>query len=238
MIHIVICDSDEKDGSKLKNEIINILNGEVWVSVYNNPFALITHIIDEAKGVVDIIFMEVCLKNQDGVHVAETILNEYPHIKIIFMSSLIEKVQDIFRVNPAYFLAKPVKYKYLRVALEKTVKLVDESNADILRIGNGIGKNRILTVKMSDVYYIKSDKRKITFYQEKIQNSCYMKLAEVEKALGGNFIRVHQSYIINMDKIKEVGKGNVVLKNDVEIPISGSKLKNTMECIKNYMRIY
>ena len=153
------------------------------------------------------------------------------------MTSYIEKVKDIFRVDPVYFLAKPVENKYLRAALEKTVKLVEESNADILRIGNGIGKNRILTVKMKNVFYIKSDKRKITFYQENIQNSCYMKLDEVEKTLSGNFIRVHQSYIINMDKIKEVSKGNVVLNNDVEIPISGSKSKMAMEYIKSYMKI-
>lgn len=237
MIHIAICDSNDTETIKLKNEIIEILDDKVWVSVYTNPFALITHIVDEVKGQVDIIFMEVCLKNQDGVNVAETILNEYPHIKIIFMTNYIEKVKDIFRVDPVYFLAKPVENKYLRAALEKAVKLVEESNADILRIGNGIGKNRILTVKMKNVFYIKSDKRKITFYQENIQNSCYMKLDEIEKTLSGNFIRVHQSYIINMDKIKEVSKGNVVLNNDVEIPISGSKSKMAMEYIKSYMKI-
>ena len=238
MIHIAICDSDVNETNKLKNEIINILDDKVWVTVYNNPFALVTHIVDEVKGQVDIIFMEVCFNNQDGVYIAETILNEYPHIKIIFMTSFIEKVKDIFRVNPVYFLTKPVEYKYLRDALDKTVKMLDESNADILRIGNGIGKNRILIVKMSDVYYIKSDRRKITFYQENTNSTCYMKLDEVGEYLGNNFIRVHQSYIVNMDKIKEVSRGNIVLKNNMVIPISSSKHKTVMERVKNHMEIY
>lgn len=238
MINIAICDGDEKEANELKLEIEKILNGNSRVFVFNNPFALITHIVDEVKGQVDIIFMEVCFKNQDGVYIAETILNEYPFIKIVFMTSFIEKVKDIFRVNPVYFLTKPVEYKYLRDALDKTVKMLDESNTDILRIGNGIGKNRILTVKMSDVYYIKSDRRKITFYQENTNNTCYMKLDEAGEYLGSNFIRVHQSYIVNMDKIKEVSKGNIVLKNNMIIPISSSKNKNVIERVKNYMGIY
>ena len=238
MINIVICDSEETTAIKLKKEIKNILGDKVRVSVYSNPFALITHIIDEAKGQVDIIFIDICLRNQNGVYVAETIIKEYPHIKIIFMTNQIENVKDIFRINPVYFLTKPVEQKYLCDALDKVVNMIGENNIDIIRIGNGVGKNKVLTVKMSDIYYIKSDKRKIVFHLHDSQSSCYMKLDELEKELHSNFIRVHQSYIINMDKIKFVGNGSILLHNDAIVPISRSKLKQVLEQIKKHMEIY
>ena len=237
MINIAICDGDEKEANELKLEIEKILNGNTRVFVFNNPFALITHILDEAKGQVDIVFLELCFKNQNGVNVAETIINEYPYIKIIFVTGQIERVKDIFRIDPSYFLTKPIEYKYLRDALEKTLRLVDENNMDILKIGSGVGKNRIITVKLRDIYFIKSDRRKIIFNMNDSQYSCYMKLDDVIKELNHKFIRVHQSYIINMDKIKEVGNGNITLNNNTVVPISYSKHKVVIEEIKKYLEM-
>lgn len=237
MIHIVICDSEENEALILKREISNILNDKAQIQTFSNPFALVTHIMDEAKGQVDIVFIDICLRNQDGIYLAETIIKEYPHIKIIFTTSQIEKVKDIFRINPVYFLTKPMERKYLSDALDKVIKMVDETNSDVIRIGSGVGKNRVLSLKMSEVFYIKSDKRQIVFHLSDTQCRCYMKLSELETELHGNFIRVHQSYIVNMDKIKFVSNGNVLLQNGMIIPISRSKLKPVMEQIKKYMEI-
>ena len=241
MIHIAICDAKQNEVTVLKNQLHNmceeICEDSVHISVFNNTFALMTYVIDEIKGQVDIIFMEVCQKNFDGISAAEVILNTYPHIKVIFMSSNIENSKDIFRVNPIYFLMKPMEEKYLCDALYKAVRLVSENNMDIIRIGNGIGKNRILTIKMSDVYYVKSDKRKITFHMANEQHSCYMKLDDVSKKLGKNFIRTHQSYLVNMDKIKSIQTGSVKLNKDVMIPISSSRGKEVVKRVKEYMKI-
>lgn len=215
----------------------NICEENVHISVFNNTFALMTHVIDEIKGQIDIIFMEVCHENFDGISAAEAILNTYPHIKVIFMSGNIENLRDIFRVNPVYFLMKPMEEKYLCDALYKAVRLVSENNIDIIRIGNGIGKNRILTIKMSDIYYIKSDKRKITFHMANEQHSCYMKLDDVSKKLGKNFIRTHQSFVVNIDKIKSIQTGSITLNKDVVIPISSSRGKEVVKRVKEYMRI-
>lgn len=241
MIHIAICDAKQNEVTVLKNQLHNmceeICEDSVHISVFSNTFALMTYVIDEVKGQVDIIFMEVCQENFDGISAAETILNTYPHIKIIFMSDNIENSKDIFRVNPIYFLLKPFDNKYLHNAFSKAVRLVGENNIDIIRIGNGIGKNRILTIKMSNICYIKSDKRKITFHMENEQYSCYMKLDDVSKKLGKNFIRVHQSFVVNMDKIKGVQTGSVILHKDVVIPVSTSRGKEVMKSVREYMNI-
>lgn len=241
MIHIAICDVASNETEQLKKQVHNICEDicedNVYISVFNTTFALVTHVIDEIKGQVDIIFMEVCHDNFDGISAAETILDTYPHIKVIFMSRDIEKSKDIFRVNPVYFLMKPMENRYLCDALNKAVRQVSENSTNILRIGNGIGKNRILTIKMNDIHYIKSDRRKITFFLNDRQYSCYMKLDDVSKKLNKNFIRVHQSFIVNMDKIKAVNTGSVMLHEDEVIPISSSRVKEVVKSVREYMEI-
>lgn len=54
MLHIAICDKDAQQMSFLENMINGILDSRVIISKHDNPFSLITYIVDEAKSEVDI----------------------------------------------------------------------------------------------------------------------------------------------------------------------------------------
>ncbi len=236
MVHIAICDDDDKSINKLKNTILKVLGDKAFISVYNNPFSMITHIIDEVKGQIDVIIVEVNLK-WNGVKVAEIIVEKYPHIKVIFMTNKIDSVKDIFKVNPLYCFVKPLEQKYIIDATNKAIKVIDEEKGNFIRIGNGVGKNKGVTVDTRGIYYIRSDKRQVFFYMRDTKYSAYKKLDELEDALNSNFIRVHQSFIVNMDKILEVKRNNIMLYDGTAIPISRSKSKIVMEKINQYMEV-
>ena len=223
---------------KLKNQILEILDNKAIVSTHTNSFSLMTYIMDEAKGLVDVVFMDIVLKSQNGIYVAETILEEYPHIKMVFITSFIERVIDIFRIDPTYFLLKPIEKNYLKDALYKVIRLTDEEHADVVKIGSGNGRNHLMSIKTRNIYYIEGDRRQVTFYLQNTMHTAYKKLDELEAELKSNFLRVHQSYIVNMDKIKEVNKNMIVLYNDITIPISRSKSKEVIEKISEYMNQY
>lgn len=238
MIHIAICDDDEIYLEKLKKQILEILDNKAIVSTHTNSFSLMTYIMDEAKGSVDVIFMDIVLKSQNGIYVAETILEEYPHIKMVFITSYIERVIDIFRIDPTYFLLKPIETNYLKDALYKVIRLTDEENTDVVRIGTGNGRNHLMSIKTRNIYYVESDRRQVMFHLQNTMHTAYKKLDELESELKNNFLRVHQSYIVNMDKIKEVSKNMIVLYNGITIPISRSKSKEVIEKINGYLHSY
>lgn len=238
MIHIAICDDNEEQLINLKTQILSVLDNKAIVSTHTNSFSLMTYIMDEAKGKVDVVFMDIVLKSENGIYVAETLLEEYPHIKMVFVTSYINRVIDIFRINPTYFLLKPIDNNYLKDALYKVIRLTDEENADVVRIGTGSGRNHIISIKTRNIYYIESDKRQVIFNMQNTSQSVYKKLDELETELKSNFLRVHQSYIVNMDKIKEVNKNMIVLYNDVSIPISRSKAKEVTGKINEYMNSF
>lgn len=58
-----------------------------------------------------------------------------------------------------------------------------------------------------------------------------MRLFE-ERLPSGSFMRVHRSYIINLHKMQEVKKGQILLSNDKEIPIG----ETYYERFNNYIR--
>lgn len=233
MIYIAICDDNDIFLENIKKSILNILNNKANISTHNNAFSLLTYVMDEMKQQVDVVFMDIRLKNQNGIQVAETLLSEFPNIKIVFMSTYIERVKEIFRINPVYFLTKPIEMVYLKDALYKVIRMVDEEQMDVVKVkyGNGHFKN----IMTKDIYYIESDKRKLVFLLQDTEISCYMKLNEVEGVVKENFIRVHQSYLINLDKIKEYDKNGVILFNGVMVPISRSKYKEVNDAIKKYL---
>ena len=44
----------------------------------------------------------------------------------------------------------------------------------------------------------------------------------LEERLPQNFMRIHRSYIVNLDKIKEVNKNRVIMDSDTYLPIGDS----------------
>ena len=97
-------------------------------------------------------------------------------------------------------------------------------------------------IEVESIIYCKSDNSCTTFYLvggEKIKVSVSMK--NVEKKLGDkNFIRPHQSYLVNVRHIKTIqktGGGDLILDNGESITISIRKKGEIMHFLGNIKRI-
>ena len=142
VLRLAICDDNKQFLGNLKEMIEQILESEVAVSTHTNPFSLLTYIIDDVAGKLDVVILNVRIKDQDGVHVARTILNQFSHIKIIFITEQLELVKGIFRVTPIYFLIKPIEQVYLKDALYKTIAEISEDKEKVLIVKTGNNKNK------------------------------------------------------------------------------------------------
>ena len=224
VLRLAICDDNKQFLGNLKEMIEQILESEVAVSTHTNPFSLLTYIIDDVAGKLDVVILNVRIKDQDGVHVARTILNQFSHIKIIFITEQLELVKGIFRVTPIYFLIKPIEQVYLKDALYKTIAEISEDKEKVLIVKTGNNKTKLQSFKIKDIYYIESDMRQLH-------------MDELEKELTNNFLRCHQSYAVNMDKICKIDREEIVLFNNAHIPISRSKRKEVEEKTNHYWSV-
>ena len=63
------------------------------------------------------------------------------------------------------------------------------------------------------------------------------KLDEVEKKLKKNFLRTHQSFIVNLDKVKKLVNDGLLLYGGTIVPISRSRYKDVVGTVSRYLNI-
>lgn len=237
MIRVAICDENNKTLEKLEKLIKNTLGNEVSVSTHDNVFSLVTYVCDERKGKLDAVYIDINAGQKGGIAAAESLQKEYPNIKIIFLSDDIEKAKDIFRINPIYFLTRPYEEDYVKDSLYKIIQIVDEDSAELLTIGNPESKKGDSVVLLKDIYYIESQKRVINIHYYDGFSTYYYKLDEVEKKLKKNFLRTHQSFIVNLDKVKKLVNDGLLLYGGTIVPISRSRYKDVVGTVSRYLNI-
>lgn len=237
MLRIALCDSTIEKCNEISQCVNKILKHEVTISQHTNPFSLVTYINDESRGNIDLLMIALDMEEQNSIDVVESILIKYPHIKIIFIAETMNHVKDIFHISPIYLLIRPIEKKYLMDSLFKTLNLIDESKKDFLVLNAKYGRNGILTIPIKDIYYISSNKRKLEIHELDKTYEINMKLNDLQTKLTNNFLRCHQSYIVNMDKILKISKEEIELFNDIFIPVSRSRNAMVKKIYTDYLNI-
>ena len=80
---------------------------------------------------------------------------------------------------------------------------------------------RIVKVSISDIRYIEgmSEYLKVWLEGQPKPIITLLSMKKIEERLPANFMRIHRSYIINLDKIQEVNKNRVIMDAETYLPI-------------------
>lgn len=225
-MEIVIVDDDVVLAEGLREKVCGILKGKGTLRLFSEQYENVLKIPH-----IDLVFMDIQLKNENGIDLYEKIREKFPQSQVIFMSSYPHYGQDIFESSPSYFLIKPIVLERLEKALRKVmeIKAVEEKNF-VYQF-----KDMKVSLKESEIIYFQSDKRKILVYTQSQCSEFYGKLNELEINLGKQFCRCHQSYLLNLDWVKYLEAKEFVLKNKEIIPISRTKYQKVKEDFIRYM---
>lgn len=183
----------------------------------------------------DIVFLATTLLNRgDGVKLAEKIREYSLEVAIIFMSDSRDYYKEAFDVFAMSYLLKPVQFRELDCCFTfytKNKKV--ERRASWMVKGKGGNWIRLFC---RDLVYIESDNREIIIHMaDGTSVASYAKLSDVVEQLPQeNFIRCHQSYIVNMFFVSEL-KSSAFELEEGPIPISRKYQKNVKERYYHYM---
>ncbi len=221
----------------------------------------------EAVGLIedlapDVVFLDVQMPGINGFEVARQALNRQATAELVFVTAYDRYAIEGFQVNAVDYLLKPVDTARLEQALQRTrrrlqsdrprpelanedleriVKLVTERQTWRERLAVKVGE-RFLLVDADDLIYASLADDVITVVASSTTGtSNYRTLDELQAHLDpGVFWRVHRSYLVNINKIKEIVpwfSRNYILKmNDgkaTEIPVSRSQTKR----LRDYLRL-
>lgn len=121
-MNYLICDDEPAAAESLKAKIAE-LEPDSSVRIFTTLQALLFNIEDFADR-IDGVFMDIKLRNANGISGAARLLASHPEIKLVYITGYAsEYIQELYCVDskalPAAILTKPIEMKYLRNALSK-----------------------------------------------------------------------------------------------------------------------
>jgi len=199
---------------------------------YENPVDAFKALSEEK---VDILFLDVEMPEMSGLELLDT-LSEPPQI-ILTTSKKLYAV-DAFEYEVADFLLKPINnYSRFLKAVRKAKANVEMANEKPATINNGTDQifikvdSLLINFSLNDILYIEAFGDYIKIHTEQKTFVVHAKLKTVEEKLPSNdFVRIHRSYIVRLDKIKNVDPSNLEVGKTV-IPISNSYRANFLSKI-------
>lgn len=165
---------------------------------------------DCKKGIlqkINAIYIDIKIDSLNGIEIAQKIQQENPKIKIIYMTAYSQYSEAIFKTKPTYLLLKPIKKEQIKKSLERALQ--EEKQSKNIKTFNIKGK--IFNIEVEKIKYIESNKRVVIIYEEDLKRRIYGKLDEIEEMLSSNFVRCHQSYIVNLEYVRELNTHEFVL---------------------------
>ena len=93
---------------------------------------------------------------------------------------------------------------------------------------------QLVKVNYSEILFFEAQKEYINIHTLKEKYLFYKRMKDLEEQLPDNFIRIHHSFIINLDCINKIDVNSVIINNE-EIPIGASYKEAFQEIIKPRM---
>lgn len=238
MIRAIIVDDEKNAVTNLQWEIEEFCDHVEIIGAYTDPKEAIKK-IDELKP--NCLLLDIQMPELDGFQLLHQL--KHKDFELIFTTAYENYAIQAFKENAIDYLLKPIDSDELISAFQKVEKRInDEQNISfkvekLLKSMDNEKRitlsenNRIVVLKEADILYCKSDGNYTYIYLEGGQKHLISQQIKLF-ALSLNqqrFLRVHNSYIVNLNKIKEYYKGDggeIILINDVHIPVSrGNKSK-------------
>ncbi len=177
---------------------------------------------------VDAIFCDINMPDLNGMDFVKSLVA--PPL-IVFTTAYAEYAIEGFKVAAVDYLLKPFGMQdFLRAANRIRERL--SPNLEGLDSSTIFLKTdyRVVKVNMADIRYVEAMSEYLKVYVEGDAKPIItlLSMKKMEGRLPDNFMRIHRSYIINLDKIQEVNKNRVIMDSDTYLPI-GDLYKETFQ---------
>jgi len=233
MLKAVIIDDEPKAIQGLTWELSNFGDEIEVIATFTEPEKALYYINSTE---IDCLFLDVEMPTMDGFQFLEKL--DKKDFAIIITTAYNEYAIKALKKEAIDYLLKPIDSDDLKDALSKIKKYNSRvTNADkfekiLLNFNEKLSQKKItintdgklVFLEPDDILYAESDGNYATlFLQNNKQIVLTKKLKEVGELLPeDSFFRIHNSFIINLNKIKEFLKtdGYVVLENNKKIPVS------------------
>ena len=194
---ILIVDDEALALGRLKR-MLNTLGYEDIVEADNAQSAL--DAIKESQ--FDLALLDINMPETSGLELGYELRYHQEDLAIIFQTAYDEHALKAFDIGAVGYLVKPFSIEQLESTIERV--RAKEKKPEDFRIMSKAGENYYL-LKPEEIYYIQADLSEVMIRSKKGFSYYAQKISDLEKKLEKyDFVRIHRSYLLNINKIKEM----------------------------------
>nr|WP_294938999.1 LytTR family DNA-binding domain-containing protein [uncultured Flavobacterium sp.] len=186
---------------------------------------------------VDLMFLDIKMPQITGMDFLRTLKNPP---SVIFTTAYREYALESYELDIVDYLLKPITFdrffkatdRYLRLSMPATpARVISQPQENFIYIKNGAKFNKFNT---EDILFIESIKDYIVVHQGAgVKHTAKYKISDIEVELQEKgFMRIHRSFIINLNKITAFTAYDVEI-GTIEIPIGASYKEYVFKMLKN-----
>ena len=232
-IKCVIIDDEPLAIKVVENHLKEFQNFEV-IETFNNPIEALSLL---EKGNVDALFLDINMPKMNGLDFIKTLNSK---MNVVITSAYREYAVESFDLNVLDYLVKPIPFNRFLKTINKITQQVylqkgiqkeeDSSNESFIFLK--VDK-KLIKIKFEDILYVESLKDYIKVFTTSGNYLVHKSLTSMTEELpDSNFIRIHRSYTIAIDKVKSL-EGNLVEIATTKIPIGRKYVNHAKRIILN-----
>lgn len=228
MFKVAVCDDEKYFREQIKEILEEYLKNRGCVFEIDT-FCSGEEFIDLGIEMVkyNAVFLDINMDEMDGITTAKNIRDNSKDVFIVFVTAFVNytiegyKVDAIRYILKNNFTLKDSVCECIDAILQKMSYVVTHMD-----FAFNEGKKKI---SLDRLLYIESNLHKLEFYimeDELVKYTLYDKLDNIDELLKKNdFLRIHQSFLVNLKHIKKVSRYMVILNNGIELRVPKVRYK-------------
>lgn len=239
MIKAALCDDNVAVTGQMEKYIYDIAQKhqlKVECEIFFSGEALLENM--QQGNYYDLLYLDIEIPGkQSGVDIANTIREKGWPVLIVYVSSYENYMKEICATEPFAFLSKPVNERELEDIFLKAVQRISRRPEYF----SYSYQKHIAKIPLSSIICFESKGKMVFIHtvEEKVkkeegasERKFYGKINEVERGLKNSntcFLRIHQSYLVNYEYIREMGFTQITLEDGRILQISKKRQKAIRE---------
>lgn len=232
MLQVAVCDDEVLECCNMARKIKNILV-EMKVPCIIRQFQSGVELLRAVES-FDIIFLDIMMRDLDGLKTAQIFRRKAFDRILIFVSSSREYVFEAYDVEAFQYLLKPVDDRKLRRVLQRAVRKTERHSQEFIIVSRERQKRKLF---LDDIYYFEIRGRTVDVHGAEGVFTYYEQIGELENKLRDKgFFRCHKSYLINLKHVDLYNRQEAILENGESVVIAKRRYDEFAQAVLKVMR--
>lgn len=237
MLNIAICDDEQYFRDWIKEMLLQYMRNKgtyYEIDTFQSGAELLNLGIELNQ--YQIIFLDINMESIDGLMTARKIREQNTGVFIVFITAFVDYSMEGYKVDAIRFLLKSSRNMqgHITECMDAIYKKM-QHDVTWKEFAFHEGKKQ---VSLDCILYVESKKHRLEFHvmEEKfVTYTIYETLNNMEKYISGRqFLRCHQSFLVNMKYIEDICRYKVIMYNGKDFPIPKARYKEVWNAYVAY----